>query len=55
MVNVGVSVKNILYYYKISISIRLYLESATCSCKNGKYSVIMCDEIIDAESKSYNK
>ena len=35
---------------------------ATCSCKNGKYlasiidnSVIMCDEIIDAEGKSYNE
>ena len=32
---------------------------ATCSCENGKYlasliddSVIMCDEIIDAEAKS---
>ena len=35
---------------------------ATCSCKNGKYlasiidnSVIMCDEIMDAKSKSNNK
>ena len=35
---------------------------ATCSCKNGKYlasiiddSVIMSDEIIDAEAKSYNE
>ena len=35
---------------------------ATCSCKNGKYlasiiddSVIMPDEIIDAEAKSYNE
>ena len=34
----------------------------TCSCENGKYlastidgSVIMCDEIIDAETKSYAK
>ena len=35
---------------------------ATCSCKNSKYlastideSVITCNEIIDAEGKSYNK
>ena len=36
--------------------------SATCSCKNGKYlanivddSVIMCDEIIDGEAKPYGE
>ena len=35
---------------------------STCSCKNGKYlasinndSVITCDEVIDAETKSYNE
>ena len=35
---------------------------ATCSCKSGKYlasiidnSVIMCDEIIHAEARLYNK
>ena len=34
----------------------------TCICKNGKYltsnidkSVIMCDEIIDAEAKAYDE
>ena len=38
---------------------RLCLESSTCNCKNGKYlantmddSVITCDEIIDAETKT---
>ena len=37
---------------------RLYLESCTCSCENGKYlanimgdSVITCDEIVDVEEK----
>ena len=41
---------------------RLYLESATCSRENGKYLanimddlVITCDEIIDAEAKSYGE
>ena len=36
--------------------------TAICSCENGKYlanikdgSVITCDEIIDAETKSYNE
>ena len=38
------------------------MESATCSRKNGKYLanimddlVITCDEIIDAEAKSYDE
>ena len=56
MVNVDVSVKNI-------ICEKDYIwNHATCSCKNGKYlenildnSVITCDEIIDAEAKSYHE
>ena len=49
MINVDVSVKNVMYVKKI-------WNPAKCSCKNGKYlasimgdSAITCDEIIDAE------
>ena len=55
MINADVSVKNIIYMNKIS-------NYATSSCKNGKYlasiidiSLIMCDEIIDAETKTIPK
>ena len=41
---------------------RLYWNTVTCSCENGKYlssiidnSVITCDKIIDAEANSYDK
>ena len=55
MINVDVSVKNI-------ICESYFWNPAACSCKNGKYlasiiddSVITCDEIIDAEAKSYDE
>ena len=51
LININVSVKYIIYVKKI-----------TCDCENGKYfaniiddSVISCDEIIDAEAKSYDE
>ena len=56
-INVGASVKNIIYVKKNYIQ-----NPDTYSCKDGKYlasiiddSVISCDEIIDAEDKSYNE
>ena len=56
-INVGASVKNIIYVKKNYIQ-----NPDTCSSKDGKYlasiiddSVILCDEIIDAEDKSYNE
>ena len=49
--------KNIIYVKKGHI-----WNPATCSCKNGKYlasiiddSVITCDEVINAEAKSYDE
>ena len=49
MINVNVSVKNIMYVKKT------VWNPATCSCENGKYlatimdkSVIMCDEVIES-------
>ena len=59
MINVDVSVKNIIYVKK-----NCFWRPATCSCENSKYlasiiddSVIMRDEIIDAdtETKSYDE
>ena len=58
MVNVGVSVKSIIYVKK-----KNYIwNPTTCSCENGKYlasiidnSVITCDEIIDAEATISHK
>ena len=56
-INVDASAKFITYVKKDYIQ-----NSATCSCKNGKYlasitdySAIMCDETIDAEAKSQNE
>ena len=56
MINVSASVINILYVKNI------HLEPAICSCENGKYLasiinnlVIMCDEIIHTEGKSFYK
>ena len=51
LININVNVKYIIYVKKI-----------TCDQENGKYlaniiddSVITCDEIIDAETKSYDE
>ena len=57
MINVDVSAK------KHYICEKDYIwNPVTCNCKNGKYlasiidnSVITCDEIINAEAKSYNE
>ena len=53
MINVDVNVKNIICEKDC------IWNPATCNCENGKYlasiidnSVIMCDEIIEAEAKS---
>ena len=50
VINVDVSIKNVMYAKKIYI-----LNPATCSCENGKYlasimddSAITCDEIIES-------
>ena len=56
MINFGAIVKKYIYE-------KDYIwNPATCSCKNGKYlasiiakSVITCDEIIDAEAKTYDE
>ena len=54
-INVDASVKNVCKKYDI-------WNPTSCSFKNGKYladmmndSLIMCDEIIDVEAKSYDK
>ena len=58
MKNVNVSVENVIYVKKIIFGILVH---ENC-CENGKYlesimddSVITCDEIIDAEAKSFVK
>ena len=54
MINVNVSVRNVMYVKKKYVQ-----NTATCSCKNGKYlasvmddSAIICDEVIDADGKA---
>ena len=54
MINVDVSVKNVMYLKKNYV-----WNPATSNCENGKYltsimddSAIICDEIIDREGKS---
>ena len=56
-INVRASTKNVINMKNIYI-----WNPATCSCKNGTYlasmtddPVIKCDEIIDAEAKSYDE
>ena len=65
MVNVRVNVKIQKYFVcakNILFGFYFIWNPATCSCGNGKYlasimdnSMIMCDEIIHAEAKSYDE
>ena len=51
MINVDVIVKNIINIKKNYIQ-----NPSTCNCENRKYLYsIPCDEIIDAEAKSYDE
>ena len=53
MINVDVSVKNIIYVKKV-------MNPATCNCENGEYLAsdmdkIICDEIIDVKETNFNE